>query len=85
MLERLRGKRVTIVGDSLNRNQWESLACLLYSAIPASQAHIDVKNGVYKVFRAKVRKNNCIYIYFSRTTIKTIGLDKTNILAITGV
>jgi len=55
MLERLRGKRVIIVGDSLNRNQWESLACLLYSAIPSSQAHVDVRSGVYKVFKAKVR------------------------------
>ena len=55
MLERLRGKRVIIVGDSLNRNQWESLACLLYSAIPSSQAHVDARSGVYKVFKAKVR------------------------------
>ncbi|KAK9150475.1 hypothetical protein Syun_008784 [Stephania yunnanensis] len=31
MLERLRGKRVIIVGDSLNRNMWESLACILLS------------------------------------------------------
>ncbi|KAJ6855610.1 protein trichome birefringence-like 42 [Populus alba x Populus x berolinensis] len=53
MLERLRGKRVIIVGDSLNRNQWESLACLLYSAIPSSQAHVDARSGVYKVFKAK--------------------------------
>ncbi|KAJ6859201.1 hypothetical protein NC652_041474 [Populus alba x Populus x berolinensis] len=55
MLERLRGKRVIIVGDSLNRNQWESLACLLCSAIPSSQAHVDARSGVYKVFKAKVR------------------------------
>lgn len=54
MLERLRGKRVIIVGDSLNRNQWESLACLLYSALPTSQTLVDVKSGVYKVFTAKV-------------------------------
>ncbi|PSS16456.1 Protein ESKIMO like [Actinidia chinensis var. chinensis] len=53
LLERLRGKRMIIVGDSLNRNQWESLACLLYSVVPASRAHVDVQSGVYKVFRAK--------------------------------
>ncbi|GAV60144.1 PC-Esterase domain-containing protein/PMR5N domain-containing protein [Cephalotus follicularis] len=53
MLERLRGKRVIIVGDSLNRNQWESLACLLYSAVPPSRTRVNVKSAVYKVFRAK--------------------------------
>ncbi|XP_058219611.1 protein trichome birefringence-like 42 isoform X2 [Rhododendron vialii] len=53
LLERLRGKRMVIVGDSLNRNQWESLACLLYSVISPSRAHVEVQSGVYKVFRAK--------------------------------
>ncbi|KAK3007592.1 hypothetical protein RJ639_014602 [Escallonia herrerae] len=52
MLERLRGKRMIIVGDSLNRNQWESLACLLYSSIPPSRADFDFGSGSYKVFRA---------------------------------
>ncbi|KAJ7981564.1 Protein trichome birefringence [Quillaja saponaria] len=53
MLERLRGKRVIIVGDSLNRNQWESLACLLYSCLPPSQAKVDTKSGTYKIFTGK--------------------------------
>ncbi|KAJ4977370.1 hypothetical protein NE237_002476 [Protea cynaroides] len=53
MLERLRGKRVIIVGDSINRNQWESLACLLYSVISPSRAEVKVGSGVHKFFRAK--------------------------------
>ncbi|KAK8960423.1 hypothetical protein KSP40_PGU016089 [Platanthera guangdongensis] len=32
-LERLRGKRLLFVGDSLNRNMWESLICILRNGI----------------------------------------------------
>ncbi|CAN6444296.1 unnamed protein product [Victoria cruziana] len=62
MLERLTGKRVVIVGDSLNRNQWESLACLLYSQIPPTRAYISVNDALHKVFRAK--DYNCTVEFF---------------------
>ncbi|XP_068669684.1 protein trichome birefringence-like 4 [Aristolochia californica] len=33
MLEMLRGKKMVFVGDSLNRNMWESLACILRESL----------------------------------------------------
>ncbi|WVZ82037.1 hypothetical protein U9M48_029349 [Paspalum notatum var. saurae] len=33
MLERLRGKRLVFIGDSLNRNMWESLVCILRNSV----------------------------------------------------
>ncbi|KAK9273980.1 hypothetical protein L1049_018794 [Liquidambar formosana] len=33
MLELLRGKRLAFVGDSLNRNMWESLVCILRNSV----------------------------------------------------
>ncbi|ERN13924.1 hypothetical protein AMTRI_Chr01g110800 [Amborella trichopoda] len=62
LLERMRGKRIVLVGDSLNRNQWESLACLLFSLIPPSRAHVKVQSAVHKVFRAL--DYNCTVEFF---------------------
>ncbi|KAK4797655.1 hypothetical protein SAY86_029981 [Trapa natans] len=42
MLEMLKGKRLVFVGDSLNRNMWESLVCILRSSAKD-------KNNVYEV------------------------------------
>ncbi|KAJ3684091.1 hypothetical protein LUZ61_013255 [Rhynchospora tenuis] len=36
-LEKIRGKRMVFVGDSLNRNQWVSMVCLVESVVPEGQ------------------------------------------------
>lgn len=33
LLEMIRGRRLVFVGDSLNRNMWESLVCILKGSV----------------------------------------------------
>ncbi|KAL0338138.1 UNVERIFIED_CONTAM: protein trichome birefringence-like 35 [Sesamum angustifolium] len=52
MWEKLRGKRLMFVGDSLNRGQWISMLCLLQSTIPADKQSI-TPNSKLTIFRAE--------------------------------
>ncbi|CAI9105479.1 OLC1v1004409C1 [Oldenlandia corymbosa var. corymbosa] len=56
MLESIRGKRLVFVGDSLNRNQWESMLCLLMGAIK------DPKK-VYETRGRRITKSKGIYSF----------------------
>ncbi|KAK2636532.1 hypothetical protein Ddye_031324 [Dipteronia dyeriana] len=53
-LERLRGKKLVFVGDSLNRNMWESLVCILRHSVRNKKRVYEIsgrtafkKKGVY--------------------------------------
>lgn len=52
MWEKLRGKRLMFVGDSLNRGQWISMVCLLQSVIPADKRSMS-PNAALTIFRAE--------------------------------
>lgn len=48
--ERMRGKTILFVGDSISLNQRDSLACLLHAAVPniaVSSNNVEFKVGIY--------------------------------------
>lgn len=55
-LERLRGKRLVFVGDSLNRNMWESLVCILRHSVAN-------KKKVYEISGKTAFKKKGIYAF----------------------
>ncbi|KAJ9182063.1 hypothetical protein P3X46_006096 [Hevea brasiliensis] len=68
MLESLRNKRLVFAGDSIGRNQWESLLCMLSSAVSNKDSIYEVngspitKHKGFLVF--KFRDYNCTMEYY---------------------
>lgn len=69
-LERIRGKRMMLVGDSMNRNQFESMLCVLREGLPdktkmyETRGYKITKGHGYFIFRFVV-SILCILSYFS--------------------
>ncbi|GLJ15360.1 hypothetical protein SUGI_0251990 [Cryptomeria japonica] len=63
LLERMRGKRVMFIGDSINRNQWESMLCILSTVVPPNRKSFGrPKHGGATSFVAQ--DYNCSFEFF---------------------
>ncbi|KVI11181.1 PC-Esterase [Cynara cardunculus var. scolymus] len=74
VLERLRGKRVIFVGDSVNRNQWISMVCMLQTVIPIGLKKMQkVANASLFSFKAFVSGSTRLFYDLSvYTTITSL-------------
>lgn len=70
MLEKVRGKRVMFVGDSVNRNQWESMVCLLHTGIAPGRSTWAV-GAPLSVYSIKVRFGQLTLTVFSSNFVRS--------------
>ncbi|XP_022887431.1 protein trichome birefringence-like 34 [Olea europaea var. sylvestris] len=73
LLNRLRGKRLVFVGDSLNRNQWDSLVCLVESSIPSTSKSRQITGNLF-TFKA-IEYNVSIDFYWSPLLVESNSDD----------
>lgn len=70
MLEMLRGKRLVFVGDSLNRNMWESLVCILRNSVKDKKKVYEEKGRHH--FRAEASYSFVFEVSFKTTELLSI-------------
>ncbi|KAL6492501.1 hypothetical protein OROGR_017457 [Orobanche gracilis] len=70
LLEKIRGKKLVYVGDSLNRNQWKSMLCLIDSFLPASSKKKVKLTGNMYYFHA-IEYNVLIEFYWAPLLVES--------------
>ncbi|KAH7278043.1 hypothetical protein KP509_38G021300 [Ceratopteris richardii] len=83
LLERLRKKRLVFVGDSLSRNQWESMLCMLRESLVDKRRIVQITGGrISKLPGAYVFKfldYDCkLEFYTSHYLVDQVGLNQSN-------
>ncbi|KAL3830225.1 hypothetical protein ACJIZ3_019027 [Penstemon smallii] len=73
-MEKIRGKKLIFVGDSLNKNQWTSLLCLIESSIPSSSSKSVIQEGNLFTFHA-IEYNATIGFYWSPFLVESNNDD----------
>ncbi|KAK3139314.1 hypothetical protein QOZ80_5AG0381240 [Eleusine coracana subsp. coracana] len=77
MLEKLRNRRVVFVGDSIGRNQWESLLCMLSTAVPK-------KSSIYEVNGNPITKHTGFLIFNFRDYNCTVEYYRSPFIVLQG-
>ncbi|KAI3870908.1 hypothetical protein MKW92_035463 [Papaver armeniacum] len=77
-LERLRGKKLMLIGDSMNRNQFESILCLLREGL------LD-KSRMYEVHGYKITKGRGYYIFKFEDFNCTVDFVRSHFLVREGI
>ncbi|CAA0809742.1 Protein trichome birefringence-like 5 [Striga hermonthica] len=77
-LVRLKGKKLLLVGDSMNRNQFESLLCLLREGLPD-------KSRMYEVHGYKITKGRGYFVFKFEDYNCTVEFVRSHFLVREGV
>ncbi|KAL4557836.1 hypothetical protein LXL04_036030 [Taraxacum kok-saghyz] len=78
IVEKLKGKRLLFVGDSVNRNQWDSMMCMLHSSIPGKKKlNMGGLNRTLYSFRS-IEYNISIDYYWAPMLVESNGDDPSN-------